>query len=229
MIPGYLKIILWVLLVSSVLIAAYLIRLRTRAQQQLATVPSAAPMSAPAQAPSVQATLMLANDDDGVLSPVQEKLALPTEATTRAKTLLNDLFEVYAQPDSKHPLVALPAVRDVFLAPLPGADSNPVVQPGGKVLAVVNLNGAFVAQHPSGILVETLTLLSVLGTLRANLPQIAQVRFLVDGQVKETLAGHVDLTGTYLTANDVPQATTPGVAGAVQQAANPPRAAEQQP
>jgi hypothetical protein len=74
-------------------------------------------------------------------------------------------------------------------------------------MAVINLNGSFVDHHPSGILVENLTLLSVLGTLHANFPQIAQVRFLVDGHSRETLAGHADLSRTYLTANDVPVAT----------------------
>jgi hypothetical protein len=90
----------------------------------------------------------------------------------------------------------------VFLLPVPAAKDASSTQ-----MAVVNLNGAFVDHHPSGILVETLTLLSILGTLHANFPQIAQVRFLVDGHARETLAGHADLTRTYLTANDVPSVT----------------------
>ena len=51
-------------------------------------------------------------------------------------------------------------------------------------------------------------MLSILGTLHANLPRITQVRFLVDGQPRETLAGHADLTRTYLTAGDVPEVAT---------------------
>ena len=70
---------------------------------------------------------------------------------------------------------------------------------GGPQLAVVNLTSAFVASHPSGIEAETLTLLSICGTLHANLPRVTQVRFLVDGQPRDTLAGHADLTRTYLT------------------------------
>jgi hypothetical protein len=65
-------------------------------------------------------------------------------------------------------------------------------------LAVVNLTSAFVASHPSGIEPETLTMLSICGTLHANLPRVTQVRFLVDGQPRATLAGHADLTRTYL-------------------------------
>jgi hypothetical protein len=68
----------------------------------------------------------------------------------------------------------------------------------GPQLAVVNLTSAFVASHPSGIEAETLTVLSICGTLHANLPSVTQVRFLVDGQPRATLAGHADLTRTYL-------------------------------
>jgi hypothetical protein len=67
----------------------------------------------------------------------------------------------------------------------------------GGQLAVIDLRGSFVNQHPSGVEVENLTLLSMIGTLHANLPQIEQVRFLVDGQTRETLAGHADLLRTY--------------------------------
>jgi hypothetical protein len=69
---------------------------------------------------------------------------------------------------------------------------------------VVNLTAAFAASHPSGIETETLTLLSICGTLHANLPRVTQVRFLVDGKVRSTLAGHADLTRTYLAAEAVP-------------------------
>ena len=68
----------------------------------------------------------------------------------------------------------------------------------GPQLAVVNLTGSFAANHPSGIATETLTVLSICGTLHANLPRVTQVRFLVDGKQRETLAGHADLTRAYL-------------------------------
>jgi hypothetical protein len=46
--------------------------------------------------------------------------------------------------------------------------------------------------------------LSICGTLHANQPRITQVRFLVDGQTRPTLAGHADLTRTYLAGDAVP-------------------------
>jgi hypothetical protein len=77
-------------------------------------------------------------------------------------------------------------------------------QSAGPELAVVNLTGAFAANHPSGLATETLTVLSICGTLHANLPRVTQVRFLVDGQPRATLAGHADLTRTYLATEAVP-------------------------
>jgi len=226
-IPRWQKSIFWILLVSIVGMAAFLIRLRERAQHRLLAAQDAAPLAAAIDAPPVPVTLMMANDADGSLVASQHDLALPADVPTRARAILNDLFAVYAQQDSPHRLPELPAVSDVFLLPVPTANdtaqSSSASAASSDQLAVVNLTGGFVDHHPSGIEVETLTLLSILGTLHADLPQITQVRFLVDGQPRDTLAGHADLTRTYLTEENVPQpaasdpSTTP-------QESTPPRA-----
>jgi hypothetical protein len=88
-------------------------------------------------------------------------------------------------------------------AKTPGSPPNDAQQSGPQ-LAVVNLTGSFAASHPSGIETEMLTVLSICGTLRANLPRVTQVRFLVDGKQRATLAGHADLTRTYLTGDLLP-------------------------
>ena len=88
-----------------------------------------------------------------------------------------------------------------------GAKNPPTVSTErGPELAVVNLTSGFVATHPSGIEAETLTVLSICATLHANFPRITQVRFLVDGQERDTLAGHAELTRTYLASDAGPQA-----------------------
>jgi Sporulation and spore germination len=79
---------------------------------------------------------------------------------------------------------------------------------------VVDLSGALATAQPSGIEPETLTLLSMMATLHANLPAVTQVHFLVDGQPRETLAGHADLTRTYLASEvDRPSAAVSGGGG----------------
>lgn len=82
------------------------------------------------------------------------------------------------------------------------------IEQTGPQLAVVNLAGSFASSHPSGIETEMLTVLSICGTLHANLPRVTQVRFLVDGQQRPTLAGHADLTRTYLADDIMPAEET---------------------
>lgn len=211
------RILLAILIVAIVAMSAILIRLRERAQQRLHVVQgTTVPVESPSASPQ-NATLVIPNDLDGSLQDVQRTLPLPSDDSTKARVLLEDLLETFHEPHSAHPIATLSAIDrpptsnpsenqgidDVFLMPLPQPSSanpttaNPTEASAG-VLAVVDFSAAFAASQPSGIEPETLTLLSVIGTLHANIPSITQVRFLIDGRPAQTLAGHADLTRTYL-------------------------------
>jgi Sporulation and spore germination len=195
MIPRYQKIVFAVLLVISIVMATVLVRLRERAHDRLLKGEDVAPTTAPAVAPAEQATLLVANDADGTMVSEQRSLPLPKDPGARARAVLDKLLEIYAADGATHPVPGVSrAVGQVFLLPV-GDKSR-----SGGLLAVVNLAGAFADGHPSGIETEALTIESICGTLHANLPQIAEVRFLVDGAERATLAGHADLTRTYLTS-----------------------------
>lgn len=208
MIPRYQKILFAVLLVASLVMGGLLWQLRQRAHRRLLAGEDSAPTQAPEVAPAEQATLLVANDADGSLLAQARALPLPTDPGARARVLLGKLLDLYAAPGAAHPVLGgASGVAQVFLLPLPGPKDprNPDAQ-----LAVVNLTGSFAASHPSGIETETLTVESICATLHANLPRVAQVRFLVDGQQRPTLAGHADLTRAYLTADTAPaEATSP--------------------
>ena len=77
MIPRYQKIVFFALLVVSIAMAAILVRLRERAHDRLLQGEDVAPTSAPAVAPAEQATLVVANDNDGTLTPEAVSLPLP--------------------------------------------------------------------------------------------------------------------------------------------------------
>jgi len=208
MIPRYQKIVVLVLLVVSIGMAAVLVRLRERAHDRLLKGEDLAPTTAPEVAPAVQATLIVANDLDGTMITENQSLPLPADGEARARALVEKLLELYAEPGSTHPVPGVPrAVLQVFLLPQPQDKAD--LSPRGQ-LAVVNLAGDFADGHPSGILTEALTIESICSTLRANLPQVAEVRFLVDGQSRATLAGHADLTRTYLTEEDLPISAATG-------------------
>jgi hypothetical protein len=207
-IPRYQKILFSVLLAAALIMAGVLWHLRQRAHQRLLAGEDSAPKKAPEVAPTEKATLLVANDADGSLQVQARALPLPADPSARARVLLGELLDLYAAPDAAHPVTGgASGVAQVFLMPVSGSRN---AQSSGDELAVVNLSGAFAASHPSGLETETLTVLSICGTLRANLPRVTQVRFLVDGQQRPNLAGHADLTRTYLTADAVPTGgTTP--------------------
>jgi hypothetical protein len=214
------RIVFWVLVVCIAIMSVVLFAHRESTRGRIARLADNTPIDAP-YTNEEPVTLDLANDATGGITAVTRQIALPDESTARARALLDHLVAEYALPGSAHPLQPGVAVNEIFLLPLPvvghaitsGAQTSdghtlttPVASPDanalqaktpGGELAVIDLRGSFVNQHPSGVEVEILTLLSMIGTLHANLPQIEQVRFLVDGQSRETLAGHADLLRTY--------------------------------
>lgn len=201
MIPRYQRILFAVLMGLSVLMAVFLLHLRERSHERMMAVRSAAPIAAPATTEAENITFAMASDVDGTITPSDRQIALPQEKEARTRALMERLLAEYALPKSLHPLPAGPEVDDVFLLPVSAetstTDSAEEDASRAPLLAVISLHGAFADNHPSGIQVEALTIQSILGTLHANLPQIEQVRFLVDGQPRDTLAGHADLTRIY--------------------------------
>ncbi len=199
MIPRYQKVMFWVLLLASIGMATYLIRLHEKTQDRMLATVERVPLSAPDTASLTPVTLLLANDFDGSLSPVMEGLQMPDQPNGRARFLLNELLAEYAKPNALHPIAQNAGVDDVFLLPMTMKRDGITGQ-----MAVVNLSGSLAQVHPSGIEPETMTLLSMIGTLHANLPNVTEVRFLVDGEPRDTLAGHADLSRTYLAASAPP-------------------------
>lgn len=216
MIPRYQIVLFAILLAASAAMGAEVWHMRQRAHQRLLAGEVTTPTKAPGVAPEVQATLMVANDADGSLTPQALPLPLPASPNERARAILGRLLDIYAAPEATHRVPGGGAgVLQVFLLAAPkGADAASPVARGtseprrmpesGPEMAVVNLAAVFANNHPSGLQTETLTLLSICDTLHANLPRISEVRFLVDGQPRATLSGHADLSRTYLPADEAP-------------------------
>ncbi|MGC9224289.1 MAG: GerMN domain-containing protein [Terracidiphilus sp.] len=204
MIPRHQTVLIVILLVASATMGAVLWNQLRRAHERLLRGEVVVPTQAPQVAPAEQATLMVANDADNSVSPRILTLPLPQNSEARARAVLGKLLDLYAAPESTHPVPGgASSIAQVFLLPI--AEGG-MTSANGPQLAVVNLTGAFANGHPSGLETETLTVLSICDTLSANLPRVAQVRFLVDGQPRATLAGHADLTRTYLAG---PSTNTP--------------------
>lgn len=183
MIPRHLIIAIAVMLVIALSAGFYISRVPRRAVVTTPTASNNQPVEPPASGPTERVTLYVAQDDSGSLHAQAANIPLPAGRQERAGELLRALLDIYLDKSSPHPLGAGSEVRDVYL-----------VDPG---LAVVDLNGAFANLHRSGVLVEELTVASMIETLSANIPGITRVRILVDGAQRDSLAGHVDLTNFF--------------------------------
>lgn len=225
MIPRYQIVLFAILLAAAAAMGGELWHLRQRAHQRLLAGEVTTPTKAPEVAPAIQATLMVANDADGSLTPQVLSLPLPASPNERARAILGKLLDIYAIPGAAHQVPGGAAgVLQVFLMPAGGASASVNSQSprttesappaaskrseSGAEMAVVNLSSALANNHPSGLQTESLTLLSICDTLHANLPRISAVRFLVDGHPRATLSGHADLTRTYLPAEAAPPLAT---------------------
>jgi hypothetical protein len=212
MIPRLQAVLFFILVIASLVMGAVLFHMREKAHDRMLAGQDAAPTQAPQVAAPEQARLSVASDEDNTLRAQAYSLPLPADPGARAKAILGKLLDLYAAPDALHPVPGgASSVAQVFLLPAHADSANAAAQKdSGDELAVVNLKSSFAASHPSGLETETLTVLSICDTLHANLPRVAEVRFLVDGQVRESLAGHADLTRTYLTSDaERPDATKP--------------------
>ncbi len=232
MIPRHQKLLFGILLLASLVMSVTLWQLRERAHKRLIAGQDSAPTRAPEVAPAEQATLLVASDSDGSMraqihslaAARRSRLPRPRRAGQAARPVCRSRCRPPRPRRRKLRAPGLSAARPgersrsaaAVVKPKSGESSSgefrankpstaPQEQPQtGPQLAVVNLTGSFAASHPSGIETETLTVLSICGTLHANQPRITQVRFLVDGQTRATLAGHADLTRTYLAGDAVP-------------------------
>ncbi len=202
------KYLFFVMLVACVLMSAFLIRLRNHAQDRLQAQAASAPaeMAETAVSAPQTVTLYVPNDLDDSLTAVEKRLSLPADRNAQARVILESLMEAYRAPDSTHPINVATGINDVYFLAVPGKDRT---GEGGQ-LAVIDLNSALCAAQPSGIEPETLTLESIMATLHANLQAVTEVHFLVDGQARDTLAGHADLTRTYLAGGNSFQSGAPG-------------------
>lgn len=208
-IPRYQRILFWTLVGGTVLLTTIFLRGCQQAHDRLSAPADNTPVAAPTSAREEEVPVLLADDATGSIHPDTRRYALPEEPTTRARALVEHLLSDYARPDSKHPLATGAAVDDVFLLRLPITNPPDAATPSTGELAIINLRSSFAESHPSGIEVEDLTLRSIIGTLHENISELTEVRFLVDGQPRDTLAGHADLLRTYAVSNTSTRPTQP--------------------
>jgi hypothetical protein len=184
MIPRHLLIAMVVLLIAALGLSLYALHMRRTAAAPPVASTDTRPLAPPVAGPTERVTLFVAHDEDGTLRAEAARIPLPAGRQQRAEELLRALVSLYVDKSSSpHQLGSGAEVRSVFL-----------VDPG---VAVIDVNSAFADTHRSGVLVEELTVASLIHTISANTPGVLKVKILVDGKDRVTLAGHADLSSYY--------------------------------
>ena len=186
MIPRHFQITIGLLLLAILISGAYMIRLRRQEQAASLQAQQTTPAAPPVGGKQERIRVLVAYDDEQALRWRQADVFMPDDRGLRAREALRAVLAQYLQRPSPHPLAQGADIRNVYLI----SDDT----------LVVDTTRPFADSHPSGILFEDLTLTSLIETLSANVPGVARVKFLVDGQERETLAGHADLMSFYQTA-----------------------------
>jgi len=184
MIPRHFQITIGFLLAAILIIGISL----TRVPDQPAALQGAqaGPAAPPVGGKHERIRILVAYDDDQALRWRDADAFMPDDRALRAREALRAVLAQYLQFPSPHPLGKGADIRDVYWI--------------GDDTLVVDTTPQFADGHPSSILAEQLTLTSLIETVNSNVPGIARVKFLINGQERETLAGHVDLTSFYDTA-----------------------------
>lgn len=183
MIPRHLQIAVSLMLLVLIALGFYALHLKHRADAILVRQADTRPVAPPVAGIAEPLTLFVAYDDEGLLRQKQVSVVLPTEPSERVRQALRALLAIYVEQPSPHPLSSGADVLDVYLL--------------GDTTAIIDMNSAFADSHRSGIIVEQMTIVSMLQTVSTAAPKITRARILVEGKQRETLAGHADLTGYY--------------------------------
>lgn len=184
MIPRHFQITIAFLLLAILISGILIIRWRDTEQASQESSPAIA-LQLSGQGKLERIRILVAYDDDLALRWRDAEVRMPADRGLRAQAVLRAVLEQYVQRPSPHPLAKDSDIRNVYLM--------------NDDTLLVDMTSSFAEGHPSGILLEELTLASLLETVTANVAGIRRIKFLVEGRERETLAGHADLMSFYQT------------------------------
>jgi Sporulation and spore germination len=184
MIPRHFQITVALVLLAILISGVVMIRITHKEEAMTLQAAEAAPV-APVAGKQEQIQVLVAYDDDQALRWRTADVFLPADRSLRARETLRSVLAQYLQTPSPHPLAKGADIKDVYFI---GTDTM-----------IVDTTAEFADGHPSGIMLEEMTLASLIETLNANVSGISKIKFLVDGKERETLAGHADLMSFYQT------------------------------
>jgi hypothetical protein len=183
--PRHIKIGLIVLAIGGVVSLGFFVDVVGRIQTMVRDketkgnpfVPPAKPLYAPTDPPQTVKIFFPAATGDTLLSSEDQTVFKSAELANRAEQILQKVLD---GPKSATLNPAVPKdtkIEAIFIS--------------DKGVAFIDFTDAIAANHPGGIVNEQATIYAIVNSLTYNLPEIKEVKILVGGTEKETLAGHI--------------------------------------
>jgi hypothetical protein len=138
--------------------------------------PPVQPLYAPTDPPMTAKVFFPAEAGPALLTAEDETIFRSAQVVNRAKQILQKLQD---GPHANAMFSSLPKdtkVQDIFISE--------------EGIAFIDFSNAISTNHPGGLLNELTTIYSIVNSLTYNIEEIKQVKILVGGVEKETLAGH---------------------------------------
>ena len=138
--------------------------------------PPTQPLYAPTDPPVNVKIFFPAASGDTLLVAEDQMIFKSSELANRAKQILQKVQE---GPHDAKMVPSLPKetkFQDLFISE--------------QGTAFIDFSSAIATNHPGGVLNEVATIYSIVDSLTYNLPEIREVKILIGGVEKETLAGH---------------------------------------
>jgi Sporulation and spore germination len=138
--------------------------------------PPAQPLYAPTDPPVSAKIFFPAASGSALLTTEDDMIFKSAEVVNRAKQILQKLQD---GPHSNAMFPSLPKdtkVQDIFISE--------------QGVALIDFSNTISTNHPGGLLNELTTIYSIVDSLTYNIDEIKQVKILIGGVEKETLAGH---------------------------------------
>ena len=182
--PRHIKIGLIVLAIGFAVSAGFFVDIVGRVRHLVNEVeteenpfsPPAQPLYAPTDPPINAKIFFPAAGGSALLMAEDDMIFKSNEVVNRAKQILQKLQD---GPHSNAMFPSLPKdtkVQDIFISE--------------QGVALIDFSNAISANHPGGLVNELTTVYSIVNSLTYNIDEIKQVKILVGGVEKETLAGH---------------------------------------
>jgi sporulation and spore germination protein len=181
--PRHIKIGLIVLGVGFVIASGFFVNILGRVQSMMKNEreteefkPPPQPLYAPTDPPISVKMFFPSTKGNSLLTAQDDTIFKSGELANRAKQILQKLQE---GPHNDGALPSMPKdtkIQDFFITE--------------QGIALVNFSSNISTNHPGGVLNELATIYSVVNSLTYNLDEIKEVKILIGGVEKETLAGH---------------------------------------